>query len=302
MKTIKFPSRGVQCEAWHIPAADDTLKGADGRPCIVMAHGFGGTRDTGLLAFAEPFAQAGFDVLLFDYRGFGGSSGQPRQDVSYHRQRQDYHAAIAAARHLPGVDADRIVLWGTSYSGGHCIAAGAEDGRVAAVIAMNPAVDGRAALLAFLLHNGPLRLMRLASLGLWDVAKNLAGRAPRYLPVVGPPGSLAMMTTPGALDACVAMAGPTWRNEVRARAALEAGLNRPTTFARKLKCPILFQIGSRDSVAPPDPARKAAKKAGRFALTKEYDADHFDFYDGPALQRALSDQLQFVVSVAGALR
>src|ERR1700739_718791 len=91
---------------------------AAGRPFVVRAHGFGGTRDSGLLDFAEPFADAGIDAFVFDYRGFGDSEGAPRQDVSVRRQWQDYHAAIAAARHLPGVDRDRIALWGFSYAGG----------------------------------------------------------------------------------------------------------------------------------------------------------------------------------------
>ena len=117
------------------------------RPCVVMAPGFGGTRDTGgLVAYAQGLAAAGLDVVLFDYRGFGGSSGSPRQLVSAARQRQDYHAAIAAARQLPGVDPDRIVLWGISYSGGHVVRVAAEDGHVAAVVSLTPAMDGVAVL------------------------------------------------------------------------------------------------------------------------------------------------------------
>src|ERR1700752_638541 len=114
---ITFTSHGDRCAAWHVRATTDTLAGVAGRPCVVMAHGFGGTRDNGLLGYAVSFSDAGIDAFVFDYRGYGDSEGTPRQDVSVRRQRQDYHAAIDAARHLPGVDPDRIVLWGTSYSG-----------------------------------------------------------------------------------------------------------------------------------------------------------------------------------------
>jgi uncharacterized protein len=54
---------------------------------------------------------------LADYRTFGASTGEPRQLIDWRRHREDYHAAIAFARGLPGVDADRIVLWGSAYSG-----------------------------------------------------------------------------------------------------------------------------------------------------------------------------------------
>ena len=76
-----------------------------------MAPGFGGTRDTSVLGYGEGFAGAGMHALLFDYRGFAASGGSPRQLVSVKRQRRDYHAA--AARRLPGVDPECIVLWGS---------------------------------------------------------------------------------------------------------------------------------------------------------------------------------------------
>jgi alpha-beta hydrolase superfamily lysophospholipase len=85
-----------------------------------MAHGFGGTRDCGLLPYAEGFAAAGLDVLLFDYRGFGDSSGSPRQLVSHRRQRQDYHAAIAAwtlSASCFGARRTPVVMWWRSPRG-----------------------------------------------------------------------------------------------------------------------------------------------------------------------------------------
>jgi len=77
MTEITFTSHGVPCAAWHLPATTDTFSAQAGRPCVVMAHGFGGTRDTGLLAYAEAFAQVGLDAFVFDYRGFGASHGTP---------------------------------------------------------------------------------------------------------------------------------------------------------------------------------------------------------------------------------
>ena len=83
MTEITFTSRGVPCAAWHLPAAAGPFAGHRGRPCVVMAHGFGGTRDTGLQAYAEAVAEAGIDAFVYDYRGFGASHGTPRQLVSF---------------------------------------------------------------------------------------------------------------------------------------------------------------------------------------------------------------------------
>ncbi len=292
---VSFKSNGVACRAWHFTATTDKLKTADGRPCVVMAHGFGGTRDTGLAGYAEGFAEAGLDVLLFDYRGFGDSDGSPRQHISYRRQRSDYRAAIAAARTFDGVDPDRIVLWGTSYSGGHVIAEAAADPRIASVISMTPAVDGAAALLAIAKHSGLRKLAILTKHGLKDAGRLLTRRSPHHLAVVGASGSVAVITAPGALEGYLALAGPSWRNEICARTALEVAFNRPVRFASRLRVPLLVQIGENDSVAPPAAAARAAAKAGRYAHTQTYPIDHFDVYDGQWQKQALTDQLDFLL-------
>jgi len=294
MLDLTFTSNGVTCAAWRFLGIGDAYVTDKGRPCVVMAHGFGGTRDTGLLGYAEGFAAAGLDVLLFDYRGFGDSDGAPRQHVSYRRQRADYRAAIAAARKLDGVDPDRIVLWGTSYSGGHILPVAVGDGRIAAALSLTPAMDGLTALLAIAKHGGPRRLLPLIANGLKDAFRALTGRRPHYLPIVGAPGSTAMMTSPGALEGYQALAGPSWRNRVTARTALEVAFNRPIRFASRVRFPLLVQIGDNDAVAPPAAAHLAATNAGRHAQVKTYPVDHFDVYDGRWQQQALADQLTFL--------
>jgi uncharacterized protein len=294
MRELTFTSAGVRCAAWHLSGDGDAVETAAGRPCIVMAHGFGGTRDTGLLGYAEGFAAAGFDVLLFDYRGFGASAGTPRQRVAFRHQRADYHAAIGAARAIDGVDPERIVLWGTSYSGGHVVPVAVADGRVAAVVSLTPATDGLAALIALARHGGPRRLVPLVFHGLRDAARAVTGRTPHVIPVVGPAGSVAIIAKDGATEAYTALAGPTWRNEVCARTALEVALNRPIRFAGHVSSPMLVQIGEHDTVAPPAAAHRVAARAWRHAEVRTYPVDHFDVYDGPWHQRALADQIEFL--------
>jgi pimeloyl-ACP methyl ester carboxylesterase len=297
-RVTDFASAGIRCAAWHLTASSAALANAHGRPCVVMGHGFGGTRDCALLPYAEGLADAGLDVLVFDYRGFGDSDGTPRQCVSFRRQRADYHAAIAAARLLDGVDPHRIVLWGTSYSGGHVVPVAVEDGRIAAVVSLTPAMDGLTVLTTLAGH-APRALAGLTAHGVRDAAGVLLGRAPHHVLIVGAPGTPAMITTPGALEGYAALAGPTWRNEVCARAALEVALNRPGRRAADLRCPILVQVGERDSVAPPAAARRAAARAGGYAELKTYPVDHFDVYAGTWQRRALADQVEFLTRRVG---
>lgn len=294
-----FPSHGTRCAAWHVPAASTALDGPRGRPCVVMGHGFGATRDSGLLPFAERFAAAGADVLVFDYRGYGASDGTDdpdlAQDVHHGRHRADYHAAIRHARTLPGVDRERIVLWGSSYSGGHVVPVAAADGQVAAVISQGAATDGLAALLEIARYAGVGQLLRLTGHALRDIAGSLVGRPPHRIPVVGPPGALAAITAPDAEQGYGAITGPSFRNEMRARGALRIPLNRPVTAAPRLRAPILVVVAARDSIAPPASVRAVAARAGAGSEVLELECGHFDIYSGEMFERSATAQVDFLV-------
>jgi pimeloyl-ACP methyl ester carboxylesterase len=295
MSTVDFQSAGARCVATHLSGQGDEFRDAQGRrPCVVLGHGFAGTVDSGLLPFAERFAAAGLDALAFDYRHFGLSDGQPRQLVSVKRQLEDWAAAVACARSLPGVDSRRIVLWGSSYSGGHVVAVAVADGEVAAVISQVPAMDGLAAVAHVARYAGPAQLARFVVAGLRDVIATARGRAPVTLPVVGPPGSVAVMSPPDAEPGYRAIAGPTWRNEVLARIMLSAATHRPGLLADKLPCPMLVQIADRDSVAPVKAAQDAVWRATGRAELRTYPVGHFDVYRGAPFEQSVSDQLHFL--------
>jgi uncharacterized protein len=295
MSAVSFDSHGVRCTAVHLSGQGDAFAGADGRrPCVVLGHGLGGTVDSGLLPFAERFATAGLDALAFDYRHFGASDGEPRQLLSVPRQLEDYAAAIAFARGLDGVDPERIVVWGSSYSGGHVVPVAVADGQVAAAISQVPNMDGLAALVNLARYAGPGHLAKLVLAGLRDLATSLLGWPPVMIPLVGPPGSVGAMTSPDADPGYHAIAGSTWRNEAAARLALGAGTYRPGLQADRLPCPILVQIADHDAIAPPKAAQDAAWRATGRAEVHTYPIGHFDIYRGAPFEQAVADQLHFL--------
>jgi uncharacterized protein len=295
VSAVEFESAGTRCAGIHLAGEDEAFVGADGlRPCVVLAHGFGGTVDSGLLPYAERFAAAGLHALAFDYRHFGASDGQPRQLLSIQKQLEDYAAAIAYARSLPGVDAERIAIWGSSYSGGHVVAAAVADGRVAAVIAQTPAMDGMTAVLNVARYAGLAHLARLVIAGVRDQLAALRGSEPVMLGVVGPPGSLAAMTTPDAEAGYATITGPTWRNEVLARIMLRAGAYRPGLQADRLPCPMLVQVADRDAIAPVKAAQDAVWRATGRGEMRTYPIEHFDVYTGEPFERAVADQIHFL--------
>lgn len=285
---VSIPAGGAELSAWHFPAATDELAGPAGRPVAVMAHGLAGTKDSGLEPYARGLAAAGLDVLAFDYRGFGTSGGTPRQTVSMAGQVEDYRAAMAAAKRLAGVDAGRLVLWGVSLAGGHVLTAGASRDDVAAVVALTPLVDGLAAGRLAARHHKPSAMLRSTIEG---VRSRVAG--PRTMPVVARPGELGALTLDGCYEDYLAIAGPSWRNEVDAAVGLELGGHRPARHAADLRCPLLVQIADHDRSAPPHAALKAAFAAR--GEVRHYPCDHFDVYAGKEwFEPALAHQVHFL--------
>jgi fermentation-respiration switch protein FrsA (DUF1100 family) len=256
-----------------------------------MAHGFSGTREMRLDAYAERFAQEGIAALVFDYRHFGASAGEPRQLLDIRRQHEDYVAAIAYARQLDWVDANRIALFGSSFSGGHVLAVGAHDDRLAAIVSQCPFTDG----LATLPNLGVANVLKGAVAGLRDQLGALAGRAPYYVPVTGEPGSFAVMTTPdskGGIEAMVP-AQTCWENRIAARILVRIGLYRPGRQAARITCPVLVCACDGDALAPASRTAALVSKAPR-AEVKRYPFGHFDIYVGTAFEEAVSDQAAFL--------
>src|SRR4051812_15431409 len=211
---ITFDSSGVRCRAWHFPGSGDAFAGPAGRPVVVRAHAFGGTRASALEPFAERISTAGLDALAFDYRGFGASEGTPRQTVSVAAQIADFHAAIDAAKRLPGVDPNRIVLWGSSMSGGHVFRVAADRDDIAGVIAMTPLTSGVAVSRAAIEHRDVGQALKWTLVGLKSRIDVARGGGPTLMPLVARPSEPGALALDGAYESYTAMAGPTWRNEV----------------------------------------------------------------------------------------
>ena len=257
----------------------------------MLAHGWSGLREQRLDAYAERFAAAGMAALVFDYRHFGASAGEPRQLLDVPRQLEDWTSAVAYARSLDGVDADRIALWGTSFSGGHVVTAAAADPRVAAVVAQVPFTDG----LTNLIRLGKRHALGLTREGLRDQLRAMRGRPPHLIAAVGPPGSLAVMNTPDAAPGFHALTPPgvEWPNATAARICLRVSGYRPIRRAARVRCPILFAIAENDLITPADLAERAAKLAPRGEVHR-YPAGHFDVYVGDLFERVVADQVEFL--------
>ena len=284
-----FESQGTSCAAWLYRP-----EGVQSPPIVVMGHGFAATRELRLDAYAERFAQAGLAVLVFDYRDWGDSAGEPRRVLDIGMQHQDWRAAVAQARTLPDVDTERVVAWGSSFGGGHVLHLAAEDHDIAAVIAQVPHVSGPASAFSA----SPRQTLRLALAGLRDQIGAVFGRPPYRVAAVGKPGTLAMMTSPDAYPLAERLAAGNIEkflreNDVAARIALRLPLYSPGRRGKRITAPTLVQVAEHDVVTPVHVAVKAAKRIPG-AEIHTYDCSHFEPYLEPHFDSVVSDQVAFL--------
>jgi pimeloyl-ACP methyl ester carboxylesterase len=270
---ITFRSGTDDCAAWH-------YQGNNGA-CVVMSGGAGVTKEPATDRFAARFHAAGYSVLAFDYRHFGGSGGTPRQVARIREQLADWEAALDCAASLPGVAAGKIAGWGFSLAAGHLLRLAArprDKHRLAAVIGQAPLADGAVSSPRALGHETVGVLARFPLIALRDVARGLAGREPLVVPLAGPRGAVAMLTTPDAADCDRALnpgnAYPDWQQTIAARSVIPIGLYRPGRTASRISCPLLAVISTHDQSVLAAPALKAARQAPG-AEVVQIDGGHY---------------------------
>jgi fermentation-respiration switch protein FrsA (DUF1100 family) len=284
---VSFPSGGTQCVAWHYRGSN--------RACVIMAGGGGVTKEPGTDRFAARFHAAGFTVLAFDYRYLGESGGEPRQVVRPRAQLADWAAAIDCAAALPDVDPDRIAVWGFSLSGGHVIRVAA-DRPVAAAVAQTPLTDGLAAMPNALRHESLGVILGFPFLAAWDVLRGIVGRPAYVVPLAGPPGTVAMLTTPDAQDADRALnpgnAYPDWQQTIAARSVLRLGGYRPGRAAGLVRCPLLVLVCEDDRSALAAPAVRAGRRSPLAELVELRGGHYAPFLEEH--ERAVDATLEFL--------
>ncbi len=284
---VRFHSGDTVCAAWY-------YRGNNGA-CVIMAGGFGVPKEPATDQFAKRFNDEGFAVLAFDYRRVGESGGQPRLAFSAGDQLDDWQAAIDFARTLPGVDPAKLAVWAFSASGGHIFRVAARNPQLGAAIAQTPNPDGPAVSRNAMRHQKPLAMLRFTGLGILDALGSLVRRPPRLVPLVGEPGTVAMLTTPDGIDTGRALRShryPAWEQTIAARTALRFTLYRPGRVASRIQPPLLVMVCDRDQTSLVEPSVKAANRAPRGEIVRIPGHHYAPFLDEH--ERAVEAQLSFL--------
>lgn len=286
VERLDFDSGGDRCAAWlTLPPTPGPL------PAVVLVHGLGATRDMMLPQYEQHFAAAGIAVLSFDYRFTGASGGQPRQRISIPEQCRDVAAAIDFLQRHPHVDAGRIGLWGTSLGGMNVVRVAGNRSDIAAAVVQCPITHGPAAARSV----GIGGALRLTPAIVEDAVRAAFRRGRRYVPIVGQPGTDAMVTVAGAEDG--------WRSTVPDGAAFD---NRMTavdaallitrsalSHAARVQAPLLVCVCDDETLMDPRYAELVAQRVPR-GIARHYESDHFAIYHPPLVRRVLDDQVSFL--------
>lgn len=274
-KDIEFAvGPGVSLRGWLFrPDGDDRR-----RPAITMAHGYAGVKEHGLERFARAFADAGFVVLVHDHRGFGASDGELRHDVDPWGQIEDWRRAISFLESQPGVDPERIGLWGTSYAGGHALVLGATDRRLRCVVAQVPTISG---------YQQGLRRVAPDSVAALEHAfaeedrAVFRGEQPRTQMIVSTdPALAASYRAPDAVEFYLQdLPDGVWHNEVTVRSTRLARTYEPGVWiARVSPTPLLLIVALHDTITVTDLALAAYEDALEPKRLVTIRGGHFDPY------------------------
>lgn len=275
-RDIEFDAEGVTLRGWFYAADGDGTSG----PTVVLAHGFSAVKEMYLDDYAEVFSAAGLNALVYDHRNFGASDGEPRQEIDPWAQVRDYRHAITYASTLPEVDAQRIGIWGSSYSGGHVLVVAAIDRRVKAVVSQVPLVSG---------HDNLRALVRADFIPGFreqfdaDRLARFRGEPPAMVPVVAEdplaPSALPTADSWQWFTETAQTRAPSWRNECTLRSVEMFTEYEPVSYLPYISpTPLLMLPAVGDVLTPAELAIAAFSRAHEPKRLQILPDGHFDAY------------------------
>lgn len=235
-------------------------------------------------------------MLLYDNRNWGDSDGLPRQESNPTLQQADYYDAFNYAVTLPCVDAERMVYWGSSFSGGNVIYAAAIDKRIKAAIVQAPAVSGETRSLAF--------KHRIPGL-LWDRKQITSNQGHSTVPLIAPSREAAdpsktsaMFPTKDAYDIMIGQkdCGSRWENYITSQTQLHMlSFEAQAMIHRISPTPLLFVCPGNDVLVSTSSQMEAFAKAREpKQMCFLQGCGHFDIYVGDHFRENIKTQIAFL--------
>lgn len=284
-------SEGETLHGWFYKSA-----GYDKKPCIIMSHGFCGTKEGILEKYAMTFQEKGFHVITYDFRYFGQSSGEPRQLYGGKYQLEDLTHVIAYAKSRDDVNENKLIVWGTSAGAHLGIMAASTDDTIAGVIGQCGAYDTDADAHYQVKQIGYGHFIKLFVHAQRDKGRSRFGLSPHMITAYGRPKTTAMFNLPGVFENVEAISenNNSFINTLAARSLFSPKAGNTGLAAKSVRCPVLFLRCLKDTLVAPNSQAKVVENLGPLATEKDYDIDHFEIYKDEHFKRAIRDQIDFI--------
>jgi cephalosporin-C deacetylase-like acetyl esterase len=268
---------------------------------------------------AESFHEAGYNVLLYDPRGIGGSEGVPRNQPDPWQNAQDISGSLVKAgfaflrlwltiypadvvtymSSLPTVDAKKILLWGVSFGASVTACSGAVDPRVTAILMVAP-------IFRFI---RPDKRKKLFTHLMKDRQSQMRGNDPFYLPPYDSngenPAGYGGSGGPCAKEAHTLMELGAqhygYQNRITLQTFHKLALFRPEDFLEEMLTdkPVMMIVPEKDTMSLPTDQLAAFDK---FQCPKQVyvakNKAHMTILSGEGYREVLSAMIQFFDSVA----
>lgn len=279
-KSVEFDSEGQTVVADLYLPEENTVSA----PAILLCHGFAGVKELLLPAFAEYFAGSGFVAMTFDYRGFGGSGGEPGRLVPA-LQIEDIKNAISFLAACPEVDPGRIGLWGTSFGGANAVVTASEDGRVKALSVQLTFADGERVITSEMTPEEKSKF--LSTIEKMEEKKRTTGKE-----MMVPIGKVLSDEQSKSFYNEYADAYPALNIKIPFLTVAETLRHKPINHVPNVSVPLLVLAATNDSVNPVSESYSLFEAANEPKELFELEgATHYEVYSGKLFERAAAKQV-----------
>jgi len=270
-------------------------------PALAMAGPMTSVKEETLPHYAAPLAEAGFTVLTFDNRNFGGSDGPRPQHLDTYEQVEDLKNAVSYLLTRDDVDPDRVGLACVCLGAGYGMEVAALDRRVRAVALIAGGYDITDTYLGMLGADGMAGY--LDNLAAMRQQHYVTGEQ-QWIPAVAPPPTYGPSSMPireafEYYTSAHEREAPAWENRLTFESMETLIAWNVIGHAHLVTQPLIVVHGTADPLLPPQYAQQVHDEAASAdkQLVWITTHNHVELYDqDPYVGQALAAFVPFLTA------
>ncbi|KDR70438.1 hypothetical protein GALMADRAFT_282207 [Galerina marginata CBS 339.88] len=270
-------------------------------PVVVAGHGLTATKEAGMASFGERWAiDAGFASVIFDYRYFGKSGGEPRNLVDFDKQLEDFRSVVEWVRRQDIFLDTKIVVMGSAIAALNATRLALEDPAIAGVMVHSPVLDGFATVLAAGFNPW------LIFWAIVDKIRSILGLSPLLIRAVGKGNEFAFLNSPSSYAGFVDMYKDSpvsfsdTPNLLSPSFVFQMVGIRPGLQLKNAKFPLLLVSPQHDDISPVSISKDIAREAPGNVTFVECQGGHFDVMPGgKGFETNIAAQVEFLRTIKG---